>query len=234
MLTNPLWLINMRLKQQARGIPRYRGTFDALVRITRDEGAGALLNGVGPAMLGPTLGSGLQWGIYETLKALLGGRPDEPRYREVLTPAEYLLIGGTSRLLALLCTYPATTIGARMQLQPREQPPTGAPATHAGGAGGTGSVRNGLDAAAATDRGSVGRSLLRWLAHLVAALRRCDLRDLYRGIDLRLLQYFLQNAIKMYIYELLLRVLRRIAMLLLLLLLYARSGRWRRRTRRLH
>ena len=72
MLTYPLDTVRARMAAQQAGVAkaRYGSMLDALVRLPRERGAGALYKGMGATMVGVAPYAGLKFGAYEGLKAL--------------------------------------------------------------------------------------------------------------------------------------------------------------------
>ncbi|CBJ48450.1 folate transporter [Ectocarpus siliculosus] len=101
--TNPVWMIKTRMQLQDKkaksgGVRPYSGLMDAVRTITREEGPLALYKGAVPALM--LCGQGaVQFAVYEWLKARVPKRNEN-------TPQESLLMGGASKILSTLVTYP--------------------------------------------------------------------------------------------------------------------------------
>ena len=114
---NPLWVIKLRLQLQGRDNVRYTGTFSGLARIYREEGFRALYRGLGAAYLGVSE-SVIQFAVYEYLKlqavhlkaAHLGFNAESNWF-------DHLIIGGASKLLASVATYPHEVVRTRLREQ---------------------------------------------------------------------------------------------------------------------
>eukprot|EP00752_Nemacystus_decipiens_P005250 g4764.t1 len=110
--TNPVWMIKTRMQLQDRsakasGVRPYSGLIDAVRTITREEGPLALYKGSVPALM--LCGQGaVQFAVYEWLKARVPKRDEN-------TPMESLLMGGASKVLSTLVTYPTQVIKSRLQ-----------------------------------------------------------------------------------------------------------------------
>ena len=70
-LTTPLDVVRTRLMTQSGGKDRYRGWWDALRRVWREEGVKKLFAGVRTRTLWLTIGAVIYLGSYEEYKKLL-------------------------------------------------------------------------------------------------------------------------------------------------------------------
>lgn len=70
-LTNPLWVVKTRFmtQQTSSGEQRYRHTWDALVRIYREEGGKAFYRGMLPSLFG-VVHVAVQFPLYERFKVM--------------------------------------------------------------------------------------------------------------------------------------------------------------------
>uniref|UniRef100_A0A3Q2XN17 Solute carrier family 25 member 17 n=1 Tax=Hippocampus comes TaxID=109280 RepID=A0A3Q2XN17_HIPCM len=107
LVTAPLWVVNTRLKLQGSKFhntdiqpTNYRGIWDALGQISRDEGVWALWSGTFPSLL-LVLNPAIQFVIYEGLKRQL---------RNGLAAFEVFMIGAVAKAVATTVTYPLQTI----------------------------------------------------------------------------------------------------------------------------
>ncbi|KAG9145261.1 hypothetical protein Leryth_008206 [Lithospermum erythrorhizon] len=120
--TNPIWLVKTRLQLQT---PHYRthpysGFHDAIRTILKEEGWRALYKGLVPGLFLVSHGA-IQFTAYEELrKALVSLKSDENVIDdgETLDSFDYATLGATSKLAAILSTYPFQVIRARLQQRP--------------------------------------------------------------------------------------------------------------------
>src|SRR6185436_16427498 len=69
-LTNPIWLVKLRLQSQPHDAPdRYRGMSDAFRTIYKEEGLRGFWRGITPALIGTSHGA-VQMTAYEKLKRM--------------------------------------------------------------------------------------------------------------------------------------------------------------------
>ncbi|MEW5308293.1 MAG: hypothetical protein WDW38_000263 [Sanguina aurantia] len=144
LVTNPLWVIKTRLQTQhmnlsfrsqaAHRLVPYRGTLDALRRISREEGIKGLYSGLAPSLAG-VCHVAIQFPLYEGAKQYLatrgnsssgtddggsggggGGSQRSPRTTDDLSVMELVGASAFSKVVAATITYPhelaATTPGS--------------------------------------------------------------------------------------------------------------------------
>ncbi|CAH1116659.1 unnamed protein product [Phaedon cochleariae] len=101
--TNPLWVVNNRLK--AKGQLPFTGLLDGLVHIATTEGISALWNGVGPSLV-LVSNPAIHFTIYEALK----------RRVKVKNATAFFILGGISKTIATILTYPLQLAQTRQRL----------------------------------------------------------------------------------------------------------------------
>ncbi|XP_065851223.1 folate transporter 1, chloroplastic isoform X2 [Euphorbia lathyris] len=122
--TNPIWLVKTRLQLQTplhRTQP-YAGLYDALRTIMREEGWSALYKGLVPSLFLVSHGA-IQFTAYEELrKVVVDYRSKQKNYGSsdihVLNSFDYAVLGGSSKVAAMIVTYPFQVIRARLQQRP--------------------------------------------------------------------------------------------------------------------
>lgn len=129
-LTNPIWLIKLRMQLQMKKasellhttVKPYNGMLDAAQTIVREEGFSALYKGSGPALLLTSHG-GVQFLVYEFLRKNFhyarAQRDDQDNNLSVWNRLEksagYLTMGAIAKIFATTATYPLQVVKARMQ-----------------------------------------------------------------------------------------------------------------------
>ncbi|CAG9837239.1 unnamed protein product [Diabrotica balteata] len=102
--TNPLWVVNNRLKRCDEEL-QFTGLLDGLVHIATTEGISTLWNGVAPSLLlvsNPVI----NFTLYEALK----------RRFPIKTATAYFLLGALSKTIATILTYPLQVAQTRQRL----------------------------------------------------------------------------------------------------------------------
>ncbi|KAI8470209.1 MAG: mitochondrial carrier domain-containing protein [Monoraphidium minutum] len=122
LITNPLWVVKTRMQTQHMNLnfgrgrqvrTEYTSTFDALRRISREEGLRGLYSGLAPSMAG-ICHVAIQFPLYEAAKAHAaarrGVRPDE------LDAHELVVTSAFSKMVASTVTYPHEVIRSYMHV----------------------------------------------------------------------------------------------------------------------
>ncbi|XWS45479.1 hypothetical protein CRYUN_Cryun15aG0140300 [Craigia yunnanensis] len=124
--TNPIWLIKTRLQLQTplhQSRP-YSGIYDALRTILREEGWTALYKGLGPGLLMVSHGA-IQFTAYEELRRIMVDYKERKRKSEsasnLLNSFDYAVLGGSSKIAAIIVTYPFQVIRTRSQQRPSNE-----------------------------------------------------------------------------------------------------------------
>ncbi|XP_038718857.1 folate transporter 1, chloroplastic isoform X2 [Tripterygium wilfordii] len=123
--TNPIWLVKTRLQLQTplHHSRPYSGLYDALRTIMREEGWSALYKGLGPSLILVSHGA-VQFTVYEELRKVIcnlkskGSEQKPETADDLLNSFDYAMLGGTSKVAAILLTYPFQVIRARLQQRP--------------------------------------------------------------------------------------------------------------------
>nr|GMC46582.1 folate transporter 1, chloroplastic isoform X1 [Ipomoea batatas] len=124
--TNPIWLVKTRLQLQSplHQIRPYSGFHDALITILKEEGWRALYKGLVPGLFLQVTHGAIQFTAYEELrKVVVNWRSDENERTSgtadnLLDSIDYATLGASSKIAAILLTYPFQVIRARLQQRP--------------------------------------------------------------------------------------------------------------------
>ncbi|XP_017427843.1 folate transporter 1, chloroplastic isoform X2 [Vigna angularis] len=123
--TNPVWLIKTRLQLQSplHQTEPYSGLYDAFRTITREEGFSALYRGIVPGLFLVSHGA-IQFTAYEELrKVIIDFKSKRSTFHnhnpdKLLNSVDYAVLGATSKLAAILLTYPFQVMRSRLQQRP--------------------------------------------------------------------------------------------------------------------
>lgn len=118
LFTNPLWMVKTRLCIQKPGdSSNYSGLFDALSRISKDEGLRGLYRGLIPGLIGVSHGA-IQFMVYEQFKNIYKlNKKSMNQKKNSLNTAEYLMMSSTSKAIAMIATYPYQVVRSRLQVR---------------------------------------------------------------------------------------------------------------------
>ncbi|KAL1747798.1 mitochondrial FAD carrier protein [Schizophyllum fasciatum] len=125
-ITNPLWVVKVRMFTTPPDAPgAYRGLWHGLTTVARTEGWRGLTRGTALALVGVSNGA-IQFTLYEEMKAWAFARRRRRVEREggvwdageKLSNTAYTLMSGSSKLGALISTYPYQVVRSRMQNDP--------------------------------------------------------------------------------------------------------------------
>ncbi|KAG2408759.1 Folate transporter [Vigna angularis] len=124
--TNPVWLIKTRLQLQSplHQTEPYSGLYDAFRTITREEGFSALYRGIVPGLFLQVSHGAIQFTAYEELrKVIIDFKSKRSTFHnhnpdKLLNSVDYAVLGATSKLAAILLTYPFQVMRSRLQQRP--------------------------------------------------------------------------------------------------------------------
>ncbi|XP_022318685.2 peroxisomal membrane protein PMP34-like [Crassostrea virginica] len=119
-ITNPLWVVNTRIKiqglkcgtenNQKASVPRYKGIVDGLYKIKSQEGLSALWNGTAASVILASNPS-IQFMVYETIKRYF----QQFFKSKELSGFLYFIIGAISKMVATIATYPLQILQSRFR-----------------------------------------------------------------------------------------------------------------------
>ncbi|XP_050293122.1 mitochondrial folate transporter/carrier [Anthonomus grandis grandis] len=122
LITNPLWVVKTRLCLQfsesdvhLKPQQTYTGMLDCLKKIYKNEGVLGYYKGLVPGIFGVSHGA-VQFMVYEEMKNQYQHYYGLPISKKLGT-LEYLTFSASSKLIAVLATYPYQVVRARLQNQ---------------------------------------------------------------------------------------------------------------------
>ncbi|XP_050941823.1 folate transporter 1, chloroplastic-like isoform X2 [Cucumis melo] len=110
----------MQLQSPLHQAQPFSGLYDAFRTILREEGFAALYKGIVPGLMLQVSHGAIQFTVYEELRKVIansrskGTRVDAQSSGELLNSGDYAVLGGTSKIAAMLLTYPFQVIRARL------------------------------------------------------------------------------------------------------------------------
>ncbi|XP_058755770.1 folate transporter 1, chloroplastic-like [Vicia villosa] len=124
--TNPVWLVKTRLQLQTplHQTRPYSGLYDAFRTIMREEGFSALYRGMFPGLFLQVSHGAIQFTAYEELrKSIVDFKSKRSEIQnqnpdQLLNSVDYAVLGATSKVAAILLTYPFQVIRSRLQQRP--------------------------------------------------------------------------------------------------------------------
>lgn len=116
LITNPLWVTKTRMCLQFDKDDKcYKSMWDCLGQIYKSDGIRGFYKGLVPGIFGVSHGA-VQFMVYEEMKNQYQHYNKLPISKKLGT-IEYLTFSATSKLLAVLVTYPYQVVRARLQNQ---------------------------------------------------------------------------------------------------------------------
>ncbi|WJX88553.1 Folate transporter 1, chloroplastic [Trifolium repens] len=124
--TNPVWVVKTRLQLQTplHQTRPYSGLYDAFRTIMREEGFSALYRGIVPGLFLQVSHGAIQFTAYEELRKTIvdlkskGSETQHQNPDQLLNSVDYAVLGATSKVAAILLTYPFQVIRSRLQQRP--------------------------------------------------------------------------------------------------------------------
>lgn len=133
LLTNPMWVVNTRMKMQrpadqsssesqstamrAKKMTHYKGIIDGLMTITREEGAATLWSGAVPSLM-LVSNPAIQFMCYEWLKR----RVAQWMQGQPLTSLQIFTVGAMAKCVSTVITYPLQVAQSKLRVSQIEKP----------------------------------------------------------------------------------------------------------------
>ncbi|KAM6564650.1 hypothetical protein CsatB_024648 [Cannabis sativa] len=127
--TNPIWLVKTRLQLQnpLHQTRPYSGIYDALRTIMREEGWRALYKGIVPGLFLQVSHGAIQFTAYEELRKVIVDFKSRKSTEKsgssdaVLNSIDYAALGASSKIAAILLSYPFQVMRSRLQQRPSSE-----------------------------------------------------------------------------------------------------------------
>ncbi|GAV72209.1 LOW QUALITY PROTEIN: Mito_carr domain-containing protein, partial [Cephalotus follicularis] len=130
--TNSIWLVKTRQLQTPLHQTQYCGIYDALRTIMREEGWSALYKGIVPGLLLQVSHGAIQFTAYQDIRRVIVDFKSQERKQNsnsadnlliissifTQNSVDYAILGGSSKVAAILLTYPFQVIQSRLQQRP--------------------------------------------------------------------------------------------------------------------
>jgi len=107
LITNPLWVVNTRMKTQDDA--KLKGLVHGLFRIGIKEGLGSLWNGTGASLI-LVSNPALKFTTYEYLKRIFYGNSNSP------SPSTAFFTGAFASVIATIITYPVQIVQTNLRI----------------------------------------------------------------------------------------------------------------------
>jgi len=118
--TNPIWVVKTRMQTQRRGAEgSYRGLFQGIAVLWREEGIIGFYKGWIPALLGVPHGA-VQFMAYEELRKVLSQYLKSSEGKVEMNTFHFMGMACFSKLTASIITYPALVLRSRLQVRPSQ------------------------------------------------------------------------------------------------------------------
>lgn len=116
-ITNPIWVVKVRLQSQPHDAPsshRYSSAMDCVKTMLKEEGVLSFWRGLTPALIGTSHGA-VQMATYERMRQWTIVRVEQSNQH--VQPYHYLGLGIASKTVASVVTFPYQLVKTRMQIR---------------------------------------------------------------------------------------------------------------------